>query len=44
MWLLLFMARVLEMDESVSIFSQINEDIGPVILINKFNVNSSESD
>lgn len=38
------MARVIEMDESVSIFSQMNEDIGPVILINKFNVDPSESD
>lgn len=44
MWLLLFMARVLEMDESVSIFSQMNENLGPVILINKFNVDPSESD
>lgn len=39
------MARVVEMDESVSIFSQMNgEDGGPVILINKFNVAPSESD
>lgn len=38
------MARVIEMDESVSIFSQMNEDIGPVILINKFNVDPLESD
>ncbi len=38
------MARILEMDESVSIFSQMNEDTGPVILINKFNVDPSESD
>jgi quinol monooxygenase YgiN len=38
------MAKVIEMDESVSIFSQMNEDVGPVILINKFDVNPSESD
>ena len=38
------MAKVVEMDESVSIFSQMNEDVGPVILINKFDVNPSESD
>ena len=38
------MTKVVEMDESVSIFSQMNEDAGPVILINKFNVNPSESD
>ncbi|MDN5845241.1 MAG: antibiotic biosynthesis monooxygenase [Candidatus Nitrosocosmicus sp.] len=38
------MAKVVEMDESVSIFSQMNEDVGPIILINKFSVNPSESD
>ena len=38
------MAKVVEMDESVSIFSQMNEDVGPVILTNKFDVNPSESD
>ena len=34
------MTKVVEMDERVSIFSQMNEDVGPVILINKFNVES----
>lgn len=38
------MAKVVEMDKSVSIFSQMNEDVSPVILINKFDVNPSESD
>ena len=38
------MTKVVEMDERVSIFSQMNEDVGPVILINKFNVEPSESD
>ena len=38
------MTKVVEMDERVSIFSQMNEDVGPVILINKFDVNPSESD
>ena len=38
------MTKVVEIDESVSIFSQMNEDVGPVILINKFNVDPSESD
>jgi hypothetical protein len=38
------MAKVVEMDESVSIFSQMKEEIGPVILINEFNVDPSESD
>ena len=38
------MVKVVEMDESISIYSQMNEDVGPVILINKFSVNPSESD
>lgn len=38
------MTKVVEMDENVSIFSQMNEDVGPVILINKFSVNPSEFD
>jgi quinol monooxygenase YgiN len=38
------MTKVVEMDENVSIFSQMNEDVGPVILINKFIVNPSEFD
>ena len=38
------MARVVEMDESVSVFSQMNEEVGPVILINKFSVDPSESE
>lgn len=38
------MPKIVEMDENVSIYSQMNEDVGPVILINKFNVNPSESD
>ena len=44
MVILVEMPKVVEMDESVSIFSQMNEDVSPVILINKFNVNPSESD
>jgi hypothetical protein len=38
------MTRVVEMDENVPVFSQMNEDVGPVILINKFSVDPSESD
>jgi quinol monooxygenase YgiN len=38
------MARVVEMDERISIFSQMNEDVGPVVLINKFSVNPFESE
>ena len=32
------MTRLVEMDEHVSIFAQMEENVGPVILINKFSV------
>jgi hypothetical protein len=38
------MAKLIEMDEQVTIFSQIEEDAGPVILINKFSVDDEEFD
>ena len=38
------MPKVVEMDERVSIFSQMEEDVGPVILINKFSVDSKDFD
>ena len=38
------MARFVDMDERVGIFAQMDEDIGPVILINKFSVNPEEFD
>jgi quinol monooxygenase YgiN len=38
------MAKLVEMDERVSIFKQMDEDIGPVILINKFSVDPQEFD
>lgn len=38
------MPKVVEMDERVSIFSQMEEDSGPVILINKFSVDPKEFD
>lgn len=38
------MAKLVEMDERVSIFTQMEEDIGPVILINKFSVDPQELD
>jgi len=38
------MPKVVEMDERVSIFSQMEEDIGSVILINKFSVDPKEFD
>ena len=36
------MAKSVEMDERVSIFKQMEEDVGPVILINKFSVDPQE--
>ena len=38
------MPKVVEMDERVSIFSQMEEDVGPVILINKFSVDPKDFD
>ena len=36
--------KLTEMDEQVTFVDQMNEDVGPVILINKFNVNPEEID
>jgi quinol monooxygenase YgiN len=38
------MAKLVEMDERVSVIAQMEEDVGPVILINKFSVDSGEFD
>ena len=38
------MAKLVEMDERVSIFTQMEENVGPVILINKFSVDPQEFD
>jgi quinol monooxygenase YgiN len=38
------MPKIVEMDERVTIFTQTDEDVGPVILINKFSVDLQESD
>ena len=38
------MARFVEMDELVTISKQMEEDIGPVIFVNKFNVNPVDVD
>jgi quinol monooxygenase YgiN len=38
------MAKLFEMDERVGIFEQMEEDVGPVILINKFRVDPDEFD
>jgi heme-degrading monooxygenase HmoA len=37
------MPKIVEMDEQVTIFTQTDEDVGPVILINKFSVDPQES-
>lgn len=37
------MAKLIEMDERVTIFAQMEEDVGPVILINKFSVEGIRS-
>jgi heme-degrading monooxygenase HmoA len=38
------MAKIVEMDERVTISAQWEENVGPVILINKFSVNSEDID
>jgi quinol monooxygenase YgiN len=38
------MARFVEMDEQVTISKQMEEDIGPVVFINKFNVSPGDVD
>jgi hypothetical protein len=38
------MAKIVEMDERITISAQWEENVGPVILINKFSVNSEDLD
>jgi quinol monooxygenase YgiN len=38
------MAKFVEMDEKIAVSKQMEEDIGPVILINKFNVSPEDVD
>lgn len=38
------MVKSVEMDEKVPFFKQLEEDVGPVILINKFNVSPEDVD
>jgi hypothetical protein len=38
------MIKPTEMDEKVTFYEQLEENTGPVILINKFNVKSEEVD
>jgi heme-degrading monooxygenase HmoA len=36
--------KIIEMDEKIKFSTQVEANVGPVILINKFNVNSAEAD
>jgi heme-degrading monooxygenase HmoA len=38
------MAKIVEMDEKVTLNIQLEEDVGPVILLNKFTVNPEDVD
>jgi quinol monooxygenase YgiN len=38
------MVRFVEMDEQVTISKQMEEDIGPIIFINKFNISPEDVD
>jgi hypothetical protein len=38
------MANLVEMDEQVGIFAQMDENVGPIILINKFSVGPEDFD
>jgi hypothetical protein len=38
------MAKLVKMDERIGIFEQMEEDVSPVILINKFSVSHEEFD
>ena len=38
------MVKIVEMDEDVTLKSQLEEDVGPVIVLNKFTVKSEDVD
>jgi quinol monooxygenase YgiN len=38
------MAKLVEMDERVGIFTQMDENVGPIILLNKFSVGPGDFD
>ena len=38
------MVKIVEMDESVTLKAQLEEDVGPVILLNKFTVKPEDTD
>ena len=38
------MAKFIEMDDYVNFLSQLEEDAGPIVLVNKFSVNPKDAD
>ncbi len=38
------MVKIVEMDERITLAKQLDEDVGPIIVMNKFNVNPDEVD
>jgi heme-degrading monooxygenase HmoA len=38
------MVRIVEMDERVTLEKQLDEDVGPIVVMNKFNVDPQEVD
>jgi len=38
------MVRIVEMDERITLEKQLDEDVGPIIVMNKFNVGPDEAD
>ncbi len=38
------MAKFIEMDDHVKLSSQLEEDVGPIVFVNKFTVNSEDVD
>lgn len=41
---MLIMVKIVEIDENVTLKLQMEEDLGPVILLNKFNVKPDDID
>ncbi len=41
---MLIMVKIIEMDENVTLILQMEEDVGPVILLNKFSVKPEDID
>ena len=38
------MAKFIEMDDHVNYLSQLEEDVGPIVFVNKFTVNPEDAD